>query len=316
MKKFTLVDATTVAGAVTALGAPKAAVLAGGTDLIVRMKDFVSPTLPDTLVDIKNISGLDYIKEEGGVLKIGATTKLATVYNSTIVQGNYSALAEAAHRVGTPELRNMGTIGGNICQEVWCWYYRGFMNQFYCLRKGGALCLAMAGDNRYHSILGYTLCPSVCPSDTAVALGALNATVVTNLRSIPVLDFFKELKHDLAANEIVTEIQVPTPKAGTKQVFQKFAMRKSFDFALTSVAAAVTIVGGSVTDARIVLGAVAPVPYRATAAEDAIKGKALDDTAAGAAGIAAVKDAKPLSKNLYKVQIAKTLVKRALLAVK
>jgi len=316
MKKFTLVNATTVDEAASALAASGTAVLAGGTDLLVRLKDHVSPTLPDALVNIKTIPGLDYIKEEAGVLKIGALTKLTSIYKSSLVQGKYGSLAEAAHKVGVPELRNMGTIGGNLCQEVWCWYYRLPMNQFFCLRKGGTVCQAIPGLNRYLAILGWSTCPAVCPSDTAIPLTALKANIITNKGTIPIGELFKELENDLDADEIITEVQVPEPASGTKQSFQRFAYRKAFDFAISSVAAAITSEAGNVTDASIVLGGVAPTPYRAADAEDALMGKAITESSAEEAGAAAVKDAEALSENAYKIQITKTLVKRAVLACK
>ena len=318
MKKFTLVNASTVDEAVSSLSgyAGKAKVIAGGTELVRAMKEKINPTYPEALVNIKSIPDMDYIREEGGVLKIGALAILEDIVGNSTVNGKYVALAEAAHAVGTPLLRNMGTLGGNLCQEVWCWYYRAPKNYFYCIRKGGTTCQAIPedADNRYNAILGWQLCAAVCPSDTAIALGALDATVVTNKRSIPILDFFKELGNDLGDDEIVTEVQVPEPESGSKQVFLKFRLRKAVDFAISSVAAVITPATGNVTDARIVLGGVAPVPYRATAAEDALKGNAITESVAEAAGAAAVKDATPLSKNGYIVQITKTLVKRAVLA--
>jgi xanthine dehydrogenase YagS FAD-binding subunit len=316
MKKFTHIKAATVEGAVSALGkyGKKAKVIAGGTDLLTTMKDEIYPTYPEVLVNIKTIPGMDYIKEEGGMLKIGALTTLSTMAKSSLVKDKYAALAQAAYAVGSPQCRNMGTIGGNLCQEVRCWYYRQPKNYFYCLRKGAVLCQAVPGDNRYCAILGSTTCFAVCPSDTAIALGALNAAIVTNKRSIPVLDFFKDLENALEDDEIVTEVQVPEPKSGTKQVFLKFRTRKTIDFAISSVATAITVEGGTVADARIVLGAVAPVPYRATDAEDALKGKAITELVAEAAGAAAVKKAMALSQNAYLIPLTKALVKRAILA--
>jgi xanthine dehydrogenase YagS FAD-binding subunit len=302
MNKITHIKATTIAQATSALGA-KAAVIAGGTDLFGVLKGMILPNPPDTLVNIKTIPGMDYIKEEGGVLKIGALAKLTDISEASIVLSKYPALAEAAHKVGTPALRNMGTIGGNLCH-----------NAFVCFRKGGPLCYAIAGDNRYNAILGGQVCFAVCPSDTAIALTALDATLVTTQRNIPIKDFFTVLGNALKDNEIITEVQVPAPKAGTKQAFLKFARRKAIDFAIASASVAITTTAGTVTDARIVLGGVAPVPYRATAAEDALKGKAFTAALAETAGVAAVKDAMPLANNKYKVQIAKTLVKRAILA--
>ena len=185
MKKIAHMDATTVDEAVSALSEGKAEVIAGGTDLLVVLRGMISPNEPDTLVNIKTISGLDYIKEEGGSLKIGALTRLADIAESSVVQANYAALAEAAHRAASPELRNLGTLGGNICQKVRCWYYRAPNNYFNCFRKGGTLCFATLGNNTFNAILGGQVCFAVCPSDTAIALGALNATIVTNKSNIP-----------------------------------------------------------------------------------------------------------------------------------
>ena len=313
MKEVTFVNATSVDQAVSALGA-NAAVFAGGTDLYGYMKAMVSPDAPDTLVNIKGISGLDYIKEEGGMLKIGALTKLADIAESSVVMGSYAALAEAAKKVGTPELRNMGTIGGNICQLVRCWYYRGEFNLFPCIRKGGTLCYAVLGDNRYNSIYGLDAsgCASVNPSDTAPALVALNASVVTSFGGAPIAidDFFAsngEKTTALADDEMVTEIQVPTPAAGVKSAFVKFAIRKAFDFPVVNCAAAI---GGGA--ARICLNAVSVNPLRVTGAEDAIAGQTINEANAEAAAEAIPSPTK-LPNNGYKVQLAKTMVKRAIL---
>lgn len=314
--KFEHFDPKTIDEAASLLGDynGKAKIIAGGTDLVGSLRTRVLPDYPEAVVNIKKIPGLSYIKEEAGTLKIGALTTLTEIAESSVVKDKYASLAEAALAVGSLQLRNLGTIGGNLCQDVRCWYYTSPRNRFLCFRKGGALCYAVPGDNRYNAILGGAVCFAVCPSDIAIPLGALNATVVTNKRSIPILDFFEVLGNVLGDDEIVTEVQVPEPEAGTKQAFLKFRLRKSIDFAIASAATAITVEAGSVTEARIVLGAVAPVPYRATDAEDALKGEAITESVAEAAGAAAVKDAVPLSKNAYIVQIAKTLVKRAILA--
>jgi xanthine dehydrogenase YagS FAD-binding subunit len=193
MKEITHVNATTIAEATSALGA-NAAVIAGGTDILGQLKSMISPNAPGTLVNIKTISGLDEIKEEGGVLKIGALTRLTDIAESATVLSKYAALAEAARRVASPELRNMGTIGGNICQFIRCWYYRAEFNAFPCLRKNpSGICYALVGDNRYNSIFG-TLegCVAVNPSDTAPALVALDAKVATskNTTGYDAEDFF------------------------------------------------------------------------------------------------------------------------------
>ncbi len=313
MKAFNHTNAKTLAEAKTALAGSKAEIIAGGTDLIGRLKDNILPTYPAALINIKTIPGLDYIKEEAGVLKIGATTRLGDIASNQAVNQKYTALAQAASRVATPHVRDMGTIGGNLAQLHRCWYFRKPENRFPCVRKGGTTCFAMTGDNRYHSIFGnVNKCIAVHPSDVAPALIALNASIVTNVRKIAAENFF-DVKFPsntvLGPGEIITEIQVPAPPAGAKSAFLKFAIRKSIDFPIVNCA---VMVGGGAP--RIVLNAVAPKPYRATKAEAVITGKPINEANAEAAGAAAVEDAKPLAATKYKVQIAKTLVRRALLA--
>jgi xanthine dehydrogenase YagS FAD-binding subunit len=315
MNKIAHVDAASVADAQTQLAKGKAQVIAGGTDLMTYLKGMVSPNPPTTVVNLKTIPNLAYIKEEGGMLKIGALTTLTAIANSATVKGNYAALAQAAQAVAAPELRNMGTIGGNICQRPRCLYFRNEYNSFNCLRKNSSgLCYALLGENTYHSIFGAVGgCVAPCPSDTAVALVALGASIVTNKKTWKAADFFAptgEQINALAADEIVTEVQVPTPAAGTKSTYLKFAFRKAIDFPLVSVA---VVTGAS---PAVVLGGVAGAPKVATAAQDAIKGKAIDATVAAAAGTAAVTGATALVKNKYKIQIANVLTKRAVLAVK
>ena len=250
------------------------------------------------------------------MVKIGALTKLVTIYESSVVQSKLPALSEAAHKVGTPQLRNMGTIAGNLVQAVRCWYYRAEHVGYDCLRKGGPLCYMVPGNSlRNSALFGSAGCFAGFPSDCAPILVALGASIVTNKRTLAIADMYGGLANTLANNEIITEIQVPAPAAGTKQVYQKWAWRKAMDFPEVSVAAFLTISAGNVTDAKIVLGGVSPVPYRSTAAENAIKGGALNDARATAAGDAAVQGATPLTNNKYKVQLTKTMVKRALLSL-
>jgi len=315
MKRFTYINAKTIDEAISVLEA-RSAVMAGGTDLLGQLKDYISPALPETLVNIKTIPGLDYIREEGGMLKIGSLTRLSDISMSSVVREKYTTLAQAAGKVGTPELRNMGTIGGNICQLNRCWYYRADHNFFNCLRKNASgLCYALAGDNRYHSIFGATNgCVAVNPSDVAPALVVLNAKIVTTKQTVEAGDFFTvngEKTTILEDNEIVKEIQVPAPITGTKSAFVKYAIRKSFDFAIVNCAASI-----SSSDARICLNGVHNLPRRATTAENSVKGKEINETNAETAGEAAISGATALPGNKYKVQIAKTLVKRAILACK
>lgn len=314
MKAFNHVNAKSLAEVQTALADGKTDLIAGGTDLLGTLKDNILPTYPETVINLKTVPGLDYIKEEGGMLKIGATTRLADIAADATVKDKYTALSQAASRVATPHVRDMGTLGGNIAQLHRCWYFRKPENRFDCIRKGGKTCFAMTGDNRYHSIFGADNgCIAVHPSDTAPALIALNAKVVTNKRTIEAENFFEVKKPGntvLAADEVIKEIQIPKPPAGAKSAFIKFAFRKSIDFPIVNCA---VMVGGDAP--RIALNAVAPKPYRAVKAEEAIKGKTIDDKTAEAAGAAAIADASSFPEAAqFKRQIAKTMVKRALLA--
>jgi xanthine dehydrogenase YagS FAD-binding subunit len=313
MKSFNHTNAKSLAEVKTALGDGKTILIAGGTDLLGTLKDNILPTYPSTVINLKTVPGLDFIKEEGGILKIGALTRLADIAANPTIKQKYTALAQAAFRVATPHVREMGTIGGNIAQLHRCWYFRKPENRFSCIRKGGNQCFAMTGDNRYHSIFGaVNRCIAVHPSDTAPALIALNARVVTDRRTIEAENFFDVRKPGntvLAMDEIIKEIQIPAPQAGAKSAFLKFAIRKSIDFPIVNCA---VMIGGD--RPRICLNAVAPKPYRAIKAEEAISGKTINEKNAEAAGEAAVADARPLQAAKFKVQIAKTLVKRAILA--
>jgi xanthine dehydrogenase YagS FAD-binding subunit len=322
MKRFAHVNALTIDEAVSTLKryGGKAEVIAGGTDLLGKMKDRILPAYPEALINLKSIAGLDFIKEEGGVLKIGALTRLEDIAIDSTVKEKYGALAEAAHRTASPHLREMGTLGGNICQDIRCWYYRNPNNRFPCLRKGGGRCYAIEGDNRYHSIFGGSVekgCYAVHPSDMAPALIALDARIKTSKRTIDAEDFFQvEVIRTtvLDDDEIVTEIHVPALPEGASSAFLKFASRKTIDFAIVNCAAMIRKRGGEVSGARICLSAVYVNPYRAVKAEEAIVGKAINEASAEAAGEAAVSEAEPMSHNAYKVQIAKIMVKRTILA--
>jgi xanthine dehydrogenase YagS FAD-binding subunit len=314
MKPFNHTNATSLAEIKTALSDGKTTLIAGGTDLLGTLKDNILPTYPLTLINLKTVPGLDFIKEKGGMLIIGATTRLADIAADPVIQKKYTALSQAASRVATPHVREMGTIGGNIAQLHRCWYFRKPENRFNCIRKGGRTCFAMTGDNRYHSIFGaVNRCVAVNISDTAPALIALNAMVITDRRKIEAENFFDVQKPGntvLAMDEIIKEIQIPKPPRGAKSSFMKFAFRKSIDFPIVNCA---VMIGGK--NPRICLNAVAPKPYRATKAEAAIKGKRINERNAEAAGEAAVADARPLKAAKFKVQIAKTLVKRSILAL-
>jgi xanthine dehydrogenase YagS FAD-binding subunit len=321
MRKFAHFNARSVDEAVEILKryGGRACVNAGGTDLLGKLKDEILPKYPEAIVNIKSIPDLEFIREDGGVLRIGALTRLEDIAVDAIVRKRYPALAAAAGRAASPHLREMGTLGGNICQDIRCWYYRHPDNRFPCLRKGGGRCYAVEGDNRYHSIFGGSVengCYAVHPGDTAPALVALGAVVNTSRRRLGIEDLFdvNVMKTTvLDPDEIVTELEVPTPAGGTGSAFVKFALRKTIDFPIVNCAAMIAADRGTVTAARICLNAVYVKPYRAKRAEEMILGQELNPDTAEAAGEAAVSDARPLKNNGYMVQIAKAMVKRAIL---
>jgi len=322
MKYFKHSNASSVDEAISQLKdrKGKAVLIAGGTDLLGVLKTEILPDYPEALINLKTIPGLDYIREDDGGVKIGATTKLALIARSSIINGNYGLLARSAESVGTPEIRQMGTIGGNLCQDNRCWYYRyphTLGGRILCFSKGKGPCHAIKGDNRYHAILGGKGCFAVCPSDIAVALAALDARITVagpdGERIIPIADLYGTVGHTLETDEILTEIQISKPPYNAAQTFIKFRLRESVDFAVVSIASVISIVEEICRDGRIVLGGVAPTPWRATDTEEVIKGKHLNAQVAEDAAEAAVRNAKSLSKNAYKIEITKALVKRTLL---
>ena len=322
MRPFTHVNAHTIEEAHSLLGKykGKAVYNAGGTDLLGILKDEILPDYPGVVINIKTIPGLDSVRESKGGVVIGALTRLSDIANSTIIKKRYPVLAEAAYSVATPQIRNAATMGGNLCQDVRCWYFRyprHIGGPIQCLRKGSGPCLAVRGDNRYHAIMEGKRCFAVCPSDTAVALAALDAFVhvagTESDRRIAITDFFSPLGNALKPGEIVKEVAVPAVAGSNKQRYLKFTLRKPVDFAIVSVASIVTVENGICTDARIALGALAPGPVRARAAEEMLKGKPISEARAAEAAEIAMVGAKPLSMNGYKIEIAKTLIKRTLL---
>jgi len=299
----------------------RAGLMAGGTDLLGVLKDRILEHYPVALVNIKTVPGMDLVTEIPKGLKIGALAKLGDIARSALVKAEYPALSQAAESVASPEIRNMGTLGGNLCQDVRCWYYRyphHMGGRLLCHRKGSGPCHAIKGDNRYHAIFGAKACVAVCPSDTAIALSALGAEIEIagpqGKRTIPVQDLYAPLGHALTREEVVTEIRIPKPPQGSKQVFLKFTERKPVDFAVASVASVLTFKGDTCVKARVFLGGVAPMPLRPEGAEQAVEGKPLDASVAEDAARAAVAGARPLSGNGYKVEVTRALVKRALLS--
>lgn len=308
MRKFTHLQASTVNEA-SQNAAGKGMVIAGGTDLLGTLKDEILPVYPSVVIDLKTIPGLDKIEEEDGSLLIGAMTRLADVASHEAVKKHCQALSEACGKVASPTIRNMATLGGNICQMHRCWYFRTPDDRFHCSRKGGSTCPAYMGDNRYHSIFGVQNgCVAASSHDTAPALIALGATVITSKREVLAEGFFAANGFKsciLEDGEIVTHLRVPKSK---KSVFEKFALRKSIDFPIVNCAAAYDGDG----KVRLVMGGVYPAPLRLSAAERAVE-KGITEAAAAKAGDDAMADAVPLSGNAYKIEIARTMVKRTLL---
>jgi xanthine dehydrogenase YagS FAD-binding subunit len=271
---------------------------------------------------LKTIPGLNSIKEERGGIRIGALATLVEVEEHPAVREKFLILSEGAAEAASPQIRNAGTIGGNLCQRPFCWYFRSA--HFDCLRKGGQVCYSVAGDSRYHAIFGGGPSFIVHPSDLAPVLVALDAQIkIVNAageRIIPLEKFFVlpqvDFKHEniLKPGDIVTEIFVPYPKSGSKGFYHKVRERLAWDHAIVSVATVVQSGGGVARDARVVLGGVAPIPWRAPKAEDFLRGQKIDDAAAQKAAEIALEGARPMKDNTYKVGLAKSLIQRGLLA--
>ena len=322
MHRFELAQATTTAQARELLAEKKGAVLkAGGIDLLDHLKEHLLE--PPRVVDLKTIPGLDGVAVEAdGALRIGPLVTLAKVAAHPAIQKTHPALARACGEAASPQIRNVATIGGNVLQRPRCWYYR--LESYKCLKKGGSVCYAVGGENRYHVIFGGGPVYAPHPSNAAVALLAHGASFVIEgtkgARTVAAGDFFvlpsKDPLHenDLAADEVLTGIRVPSA-AGTKSAYLEVRERAAFDWPLVSAAIALKAEGGVVREARVVLGAVAPIPWRSTRTEQALVGKPLDEATIAAAARAATVGAQPLSDNGYKVGLVQTLVRRTLTAL-
>jgi xanthine dehydrogenase YagS FAD-binding subunit len=289
---------------------------AGGIDLVDHLKEHLVE--PPRVVDLKTIPGLDRITAEAdGSLRIGTLATLAKVATHEGVRRTHPALARACGEAASPQVRNVATIGGNVLQRPRCWYYR--LESYKCVKKGGDVCFAVAGENRYHVLFGGGPAFPPHPSNAAVPLVAYGASFVLDgakgPRTVPAGEFFVLPAKDptrenvLAPGELLLEIRVPAA-AGWKSAYYEVRERAAFDWPLVSAAIAIKAEGGVVRDARVVLGQVATIPWRATAAEKALVGKPLGAQSAEAAGKAAVEGAEPMSDNGYKVDLVTTLVRR------
>jgi xanthine dehydrogenase YagS FAD-binding subunit len=329
MNAFEWISPETIADAVAALKTAPGFVdpddaarpIAGGQDLLTTMKDYI--TRPQRVVNLKSIRGLDKITADGkGGLRIGALVTLTQLEEHPIVRRSFPGLAEAAHSIATPQIRNLGTVGGNLCQRPRCWYFR--LEEAKCLKKGGSQCFAATGENKYNAILGGGPSYIVHPSDLAPMLVALGGSVSVSgpkgQRSVPLERFFTlpaagNLRREniLENDELITEVHVPPSKFAAHSTYLKFKERDSLDFAMSAVAAAVAFAANkTVTEARLVLGGVAPAPWRAPKAENSLIGKTLTSEVLANAARLALEGSAPLEHNAYKVPLTQTLVRRAL----
>ena len=319
MKPFAYVNAAGEKEAIAALGPERGRFLpiAGGMDLLALMKDYVAQ--PDRLVNVKGLDRTIARTPDGG-RRIGAAVTLAQLAEHADAKRMYPALTEAAAEVGTPQIRNAGTVGGNINQRPRCWYFRN--EEFPCLKKGGAQCFAVEGENQYHAIFGDGPCHIVHPSSLAVPAVALGASfrVVgpAGERLVEAGEYFQMPDRNLfgetvlAPNELLTHVLLPAP-GGARTATYEVRFKQSHDWPLAFASVALSMSGDNVRAARIVMGAVAPIPWRSPAAEAALTGKRLTEEAAMTAADAAVQGARPMTLNGYKVQIARTAVKRAIM---
>jgi xanthine dehydrogenase YagS FAD-binding subunit len=315
MQSFSYVRAGSLDEALDHLRQGGAVAHSGGTDLLGCLRDGVLSA--KTVVSLSALESLRGITPAAdGGLDVGALTPIDEVARDGAIADRYPALSQAAREVASPQLRNQGTLGGNLCQRPRCWYFRG---DFHCLKKGGDVCYAVDGENQFHCIFGGGPCYIVFPSDTAPALVAHGARLrlegAGGSRTLPVEDFYRLPEEDvtretaLRDGEIVTRVLLPPVPRGARGAYRKVRARRAWDFALVSAAVVLHMNGNRVEAAHIVLGGVAPVPWRASAAERALAGKRLDADAIAAAAEAAVEGSSPLAKNGYKVDLVKGVIR-------
>lgn len=325
MKAFANVNPSTVAGAVKALQDARArgahaVVTGGGSDLLGLIKERI--VLPDVVVNLKGIDGLRHVTNDGALTRIGGLITLDALSRDPLVGRLHPALAAAAASVGTPQIRNAGTLAGNVCQRPWCWYLR---NGFPCYKNGGGRCFARTGENQYHAIFGSGPSYIVHPSDTAPALVALDARFrlvgPRGERTVGAREFFvlpagdPSRENVLSDDEMLVEVTIPDGPAGRRATYEKVLDREAWTHALVSAAVVLDMDGGVCRRARIVLGGVAPVPLDRPAAARILTGQRITPQLADRAASAAVADARPLSKNAYKVPLTRVVVRRTVLAL-
>lgn len=296
------------------------AYIAGGNDLLGLLKDYLAD--PDILVNIKSLPGLDSIQQGQDKWTLGALVKIAELENSAELQNAFPGIHDAASEIASPQIRNVATVGGNLAQHSRCWYFRH--RDTVCLKKGGDLCYAREGDNRYHCLFTGNTCISPVVSSLATTFAALDATaiVLRDGKETPMsMDEFyhraweNPLAHNsLEPGDLILRVEIPTGRS--RSAYMQVSDKHAFDWALVSCAAAANVVGGKLDKPRVALGSISPVPHQVEAANEFLDGKTLDDDTASRAADMILKDAKPLQQNAYKVPMARALVRRTLLKLK
>jgi len=323
MKNFKLAEPKTIEQVTSFLAKEKGNIflMAGGTDLLGEIKEELID--PEIVIDLRSIRNLSYIKKEKDGVHIGAMTTLAELASDPLVKQDYRALHEAANSVASPQLRNMGTVGGNLCQRPRCWYYRD--PQVLCRKKGGSKCFAFQGRNKYHAIFGGGICYIAHPSDLAPVLITLEAEILIasaqGEKKLPLSDFYilpstnVRKENILAPDEVLREIRIPLAKKSERSTYLKFKERGAWDFAVVSAAIKGILSGDSFSDIKIVLGGVATVPWRLKKAEDSLKGKKVTETLLRQVAQEALQEAKPLKENEYKKELVEVVIYRAVMSL-
>ena len=297
-----------------------AAFSGSGSDLLALVKERI--VKPDVLVSLRSIKGQDQVAASGGAVNIGGLITLDALSRHAALKRDYAVLAEAAETVATPQVRNFATLAGNLCQRPWCWYFR---NGFPCFKAGGNQCFSVTGENQFHAIFGGGPSYIVHPSDTAPALVALDAKFhlvgPSGRRVVAAANFFT-LPQDNAAkenalgdDELLASIELPAAKAGTRSTYYKAMDREAWTHAVVSAAIVLEMDKDVCRAARVVLGGVAPIPWRVPEAESLLTGQRITPELAAKAGEAAIAGARPLAKNAYKIPLTRTIVRRTVLGL-
>jgi xanthine dehydrogenase YagS FAD-binding subunit len=323
MKQFKIAQPRSVEQLISLLSEKKEGfyLMAGGTDLLDEIKNTIID--PKVVIDLMSISDRSLITETKDHVSICALTRVAELAESPVIQKHFAGLHQAALSLATPQLRNVGTVGGNLCQRPRCWYYRD--PELTCRKKGGSRCYAFRGRNRYHAIFGGGICYIVYPSDLAPALISLDAQIIISgpdgEETMPLENFYilpqqnVRKENVLEGNQFLKEINIPLPKNGSKSTYYKFKERGTWDFAVVSAAVNGIVSGGVCKDIKIVLGGVAPIPWRLEKAEGFIKGKELTEEVIRQGAKEALKDARPLEENAYKIDLVEAVLFEAVSSI-